>query len=172
MDNKKIVVIILSLIGGFIIINPNSPSFHPALFLIIIAIFMWSIIDMAIKKISKTESNVKQMLFLTFLSSLFCLIPTILYWKNPVSIHEISLLILMGVLFVINVTAVFLAFKNSEVTTIMPFDFSGMIFTTILTYFIFNEVINFNIALGSIIIFGSSLYLIFHEKVKYKNLTQ
>jgi drug/metabolite transporter (DMT)-like permease len=172
INNKKIAALVLSLIGGFIIINPTSPSFHSALILVIIAMFMWSIIDLAIKKISKDESNVKQMLFLTFLSSLFCLIPTILYWKKPVEIYDISLLTLMGILFVINVTAIFLAFKNADLTTIMPFDFSGMVFTTILTYFIFNELINLNIVIGSIIIFSSSLYLIFHEKRKSRNLIQ
>ena len=164
INNKKIIALIVSLIGGAIIINPSSPTFHVALLLVVIAIFMWSFIDLIIKKMSKTESTIKQLTFLTGLLSLFSLIPAIYFWKTPSGIYEISLLLLIGILFLVNVMFVFSAIKHADLTTIMPFDFSGMIFTVIISYFIFSEVVQINTAIGSIIIFTSSLYLIYHQK--------
>ena len=164
IDNKKILALTVSLLGGIIIVNPISPTFHVALLLVIIAMFMWSFIDLIIKKMSKTESTIKQLCFLTGLLSLFSLVPTIFVWKTPHSFYELSLLIAIGILFLSAVLTIFLAIKYADLTTIMPFDFSGMIFTAIISYCVFSEVIQINTAIGSVIIFASSLYLIYHQK--------
>ena len=163
INNKKTIALIFSLIGGAIIINPTSPSFHPALFLIIVSMLMWSTIEVVMKKISKIESVVKQLLFLMGLMSLLLLFPSIYYWKMPSSNYEFSLLLAIGALSFINSIAIFLAIRNANLTTIMPFDFSGMIFTAILTYFIFAELIRVNTIVGSVIVFLSSLYLVYQE---------
>ncbi len=163
VNNKKTLALIASLIGGLVIVNPTSPTFHPALFLIFGAMFMWSTIDIIMKKITKEESAVKQLLLFTLLMSLFSFVPATYYWKMPTNQDEFSLLILMGLLFCINSISIFIAMKKADLTTIIPFDFSGMIFTAILTYLFFNEIISLNTLIGSIIVFLSSLYLLFHE---------
>lgn len=163
VSGKKILALIVSFIGAAIIVNPTSPDFHVALLLIVIAILMWSTIELIMKKISKNESAIKQLLFLTGFMSILSLPGSIYYWKMPVGSYEMSLLFLIGALFCINCIAIFLAIKNANLTTIMPFDFSGMIFTAILTYFIFAEVIKINTIIGAIVVFLSSLYLLYHE---------
>ena len=172
LNNKKILALVVSLMGGAIIINPASPTFHIALSLVLLAMFMWSITDMIIKKMSKSESTIKQLFFLTGMLSLFSLIPAIFYWKTPDNLYEISLLLLIGFLFLINVYAIFSAIQHADLTTIMPFDFSGMIFTAILTYFIFGEIIKVNTLIGSIVVFVSGLYLIYHERKAGKELAK
>ena len=164
VNNKKTIALMFIFIGGAIIIDPNSPAFHPALFLVVVAMLMWSTIEVIMKKISKVESAIKQLLFLTGLMSLFSLVPSIYYWKTPVTNYEFSLLFLIGFLFCLNSIAIFLAIKNANLTTVMPFDFSGMIFTAGLTYLIFAEIITANTLVGSIVVFVSSLYLVFHER--------
>lgn len=112
IDNKKIIALITSLIGGTIIINPSSPTFHIALLLVIIVIFMWSFVDLIIKKMSKTESTIKQLCFLTGFLSLFSFIPTICFWKTPNGIYEISLLVFIGLLFLIKAITIFFKDPN------------------------------------------------------------
>ena len=170
IDNKKILALIVSLLGGVIIANPTSPTFHVALLLVIIAMFMWSFIDLIIKKMSKTESTIKQLCFLTGLLSLFSFVPTIFTWRTPHGFYELSLLITIGILFLLAVLTIFLAIKHADLTTIMPFDFSGMIFTAIISYFVFSEIIKINALIGSMIVFLSSLYLIYQESRAGKKL--
>jgi len=172
LNFKKTSALILSLIGGYIIINPAGVSFQMMSLLILVAMIMWSIIDLIINKISKTESAFKQMFFLTGFMSLFSIIFAISDWKTPENSLEIALLILIGAIFFFNSLAIFYAIKNADLTTIMPFDFSGMIFTAILSYFIFSEIIKTNTLVGSIIVFISSLYLVYHEGKSAKKLTE
>ena len=95
-----------------------------------------------------------------------------LEWKNPIELLDIFLLILIGIIFLFNSLAVFLAIKHAELTTITPFDFSGMIYTAILSYLIFDEIIKTSTLIGSIIVFVSSLYLIYHESKKAKDFSK
>jgi S-adenosylmethionine uptake transporter len=166
LDLKKILALILSLIGGYIILNPSNGQFHFISLLVLLAMFMWTANDLIIKKMSRKESNIKQLFFLTGLTSIFSLPFTIIHWKQPEGLLEFSLLFGIGLLFLINLAALFLAFKYADLTTLMPFDFSGMIFTAILSYFIFYEVIKRNTLIGSIIVFFSSAFLIIDQKNK------
>lgn len=172
LNIKKSIALILSLFGGYIIINPGNVSFHPMLLLILVAMIMWSIIDLIIKKLSKTESGIKQLFFLTGFLSLFSLPFAILDWKNPENLLEIFLLIFIGIIFLFNSLALFLAIKHADLTTLTPIDFSGMIFTAILSYLVFGEIIKTNTLIGSIIVFVSSLYLIYQESKKAKDFSK
>ncbi|MDA0902532.1 MAG: DMT family transporter, partial [Proteobacteria bacterium] len=122
MDIKKAAMLLLALIGGYVIINPNSVSFHikdpyqssfffeflrclktstahvplstlrcgfsnaskffekwqfaevfAMSLLVVAAMFMWSAIDLIIKKISKDEPNLRQLFFFMGLMSLLSL---------------------------------------------------------------------------------------------------
>ena len=172
LNIKKSLALMLSLFGGYIIINPGNVSFHPMLFLILAAMIMWSVIDLIIKKLSKTESAIKQLFFLAAFSALFSLPFAIIDWQNPENFVEIFLLILIGVIFIFNSLAIFLAIKNADLTILTPIDFCGMIFTAILSYLVFGEIIKTNSLIGSIIVFSSSLYLIYQESKAAKELTK
>ena len=164
VSKKEIIALLMGLVGGYFIIKPSSSGFNPAAFLVMAAIIMWAVIDLIIKKMSKSESTIKQLAFLTGFLSLFSFPFAIFNWKQPSNEIELVLLITIGFLFLLNVIAVFLAIKYANLTVIMPFDFSGLIFTAVFSYLFFTEIISLNIMIGSVIIFFSSLYLIFHQK--------
>ena len=171
LDIMKIICLIVSLIGGYIIINPHGVSFQIELLYILLAVTFWSIIDLIIKKMSKSQSTLKQLFFLTGLMSLFSFPFAIYSWQNPQNLIHVSLLTLIGILFLLNIISLFLAIKYADLTIIMPFDFSGMIFTVILAYFAFTEVIKANIFIGSLIVFISTVYLIFSQSRKVRKVT-
>lgn len=172
LNLKKSIALTLSLIGGYVIVNPGNVSFQMMSLLMILAMIMWSIIDLVIKNLSKTESVIKQLLYLTGLMSLFSLPFAIYSWKMPQNSLEIWLLLAIGVIFLFNSMSVFLAMRNADLTTIMPFDFSGLVFTAIISYFIFAEVMKLNTLCGSIIVFLSSLYLIYQETAFARKLNK
>lgn len=172
MDLKKGLALILSLIGGYVIINPAGASLHMMSIFILVAMIMWSIIDLIIKKLSVTESAVKQLFYLVFFLSLFSAPFAIYSWKMPENTFDIFLLIFIGVIFLVNSLVVFLAIKHADLTILTPIDFSGMIFTAILSYFVFSEIIKINTLIGSMMVFLSSIYLIYQESRAGKELTR
>ena len=106
------------------------------------------------------------MFYLSGLMSLFLLPFNFMVWKTPDLWLDWSILISLGLIFLINITAVFKAYKYADLSTLMPFDFSGMIFTAIIAYICFGEIIMINTLIGSIIIVTSSLYIVKRELLK------
>jgi drug/metabolite transporter (DMT)-like permease len=172
LNAKNFAALMVSLIGGYIIINPVGASFHLMSLLILLSMFMWSVIDLIIKKLSKTESVIKQLFYLTFFLSLFSFPFAIYSWKTPDNFLNIFLLLLIGVVFLINSMSIFLAIKYADLTTLTPIDFSGMIFTAVLSYFVFDEIIKINTFIGAVLVFASSVYLIYQESRKGRELAK
>jgi len=166
LDFQKIIALLMSLIGGCIIINPSSLSFYKASILVIMAVICWSFVDIIIKKISFREKEYlsKQI----FLSQFFVMLYSIIYafifdfqgWVIPSGSFNIFLIFAIGVGFWVSSVSLRLAARNADLTTIMPFDFSGMVFTIILSFLFFGEIIKKDTLIGGSIVFISSLYFI------------
>ena len=109
-----------------------------------------------------------QVFYLTGLMALLSLPAMFFVWKTPVSLEQWGWLFLTGVIFLVNAIAISNAFKHADVGVLMPFDFMGMVFTAIIAYLAFDEVIEFWTAIGSVVIVLSSLYIARREMKKSK----
>jgi len=161
---------IVGFLGALLILRPGMEGFTYISLMVVVCVFMWSIIDIWIKTLSKTESNICQLFYLTGGMSLFTLPLAIYFWQTPSGLVQWSVMIFLGLIFLINVYAVTNAFRNGDVTLIMPFDFSGMVFTIIIAYFAFGEVVDIYTAAGSVIIMGASIYVVRREAKKAKEI--
>ena len=88
-------------------------------------------------------------------------------WILPSGWLNLLLILAIGFGFWCSSISLRLAARNAELTTIMPFDFSGMIFTILLSYLMFGDLIKQNTFIGGSIVFLSSLYFM----MKKRNLT-
>ncbi len=58
------------------------------------------------------------------------------------------------------------SYECCDLTIVMPFVFTEIIFVTVLAYFIFGELITFSTAFGSAIIIVSSTYIAYRERAQ------
>lgn len=73
----------------------------------------------------------------------------------------------IGILSVINVTVLFLAYKFAPIYLLMPFSYSRLIFMFVGSYLVFNIQPNYHLFLGAAVIALTSFY-IFHQTHKGK----
>lgn len=158
----KSVALMLGLVGSLLILRPENGSFSYATLMVMMAVCMWSIIDIIIKVLSSEETPT-QLFYLTGIMAVLSIPGAIYYWQTPVSNTDWLWLISIGVIFLINIIAIFNAFKYADITTIMPFDFTGMVFTAVIAYFAFNEIVKIEVLIGGTIIVASSIYIIKRE---------
>lgn len=170
MGYHRIIALILGLIGAIIIIQPGTIGFSFASLLVVAALCMWSVIEIIIKKLGKTESMITQLFYLMGFTTIFSIPGAIIFWKTPENISQWLLLMSIGAVLIINCFAVFKAFTQADITTLMPFDFSGMIFTAIIAFFVFGEIVTIPVLCGSIIIMLSSVYMVRREAKKQRVL--
>ncbi len=166
---RRIIALICGFVGMMIIIRPGFESFEMASFLVVAASFMWSMTDIMIKIVGRTHHVIVN----TFYFSLFgavCTLPMALFvWHNP-SMSEISWLILLAVLFIANMASITKAYECGDLTVMMPFVFTELVFVAVLAYLVFNEKVDLSTVIGSAIIIVSTSYIAYRERQTHNHL--
>ncbi|MBT4922368.1 MAG: DMT family transporter [Rickettsiales bacterium] len=170
MGWHRTLALIIGFLGALFILRPGTASFSYVYIMVLSSVGMWAVIDLIIKIMTRTESAYNQVFYLSGLMSVFSLPGAIFYWQTPESYSAWATLFGLGAIFLINIIAIFNAFKYADITAVMPFDFSGMVFTTIIAYLAFNEVIDTPTAIGSLIIVVSSVYIAKREAKQSKEV--
>lgn len=162
----RTIALIFGFIGMMVIIQPGFDDFKMASLLVVAASFCWSITDIMIKNLSKSHHAIVNTFFFAMFSAI-CAFPfAVIFWETP-NLKEISMLIFLGILFVFNMYSVSKSYEHAELTIIMPFAFTQLIFIAILSYIFFGEIVALTSAIGSAVIIASTSYMAYAER-KYK----
>lgn len=146
---------------------------------VFISIILWAANCTVVKILGKTEKT-KVQLFYGLIFQLLLAAPfAFLNWqethlfgilvKEPVGwidfsttglkLSHISILVLLAICYFTHSTSFFLSLKNAELSTVVPFDYTRLIFTGILGYVFFNEVPEKGSYIGYCLITGAGVCL-------------
>lgn len=155
--------------GVLVILRPGYSNFEYATLMVLAATIAWSISNILIKKLSHTD-HPRAMVFLMMLIMTPLTLPGALYvWEKP-QFDELIWLLALGLITNEAQFCMNNAYKHSPMSVVMPFDFSRLVFTSILAYFFFAEIIDIWTLLGAIIIFSSAVYVAKRESVLKKKV--
>ena len=173
---KRIIAIILGFVGAIVVIDPVYSSINNGHILTLLSASVWSISLIIIKILGRTESSVTITSYMVIIMIPLSGIAAFFYWETP-SINDLIFLIIIGISGTAAQMLLAQALRQGDTSIIMPFDFLKLIWAVGIGYLFFFEVPSLNTWLGSIIIFLSTLYIAYREKVlskrnKIKNITQ
>lgn len=171
LGTNRLFGLIAGFCGMLIIIRPGMEAFNPASMLIVTAVFFWAINSLIIRKLSTTESTTNQLFYLCFILTLLSIPFAFVSWQTPTPVQWLQFMAL-GAFFLLNAVCVFNAFRLSEIITLMPFQFSQIVFTSIWAYLFFDELIDMWTFIGSTIIVASSVYIHKRQKLKAEQLKE
>lgn len=159
----RVIGLIAGFIGVIVILRPSGDAFQYASIFILITATCWALSNILIKKLTASDDN-KVIVFLMMLIMVPLSIPlAVLNWQF-LTFEQLGWLFLLG--FVANQAqfAMTYSYSRTDVSTVQPFDFSRLVFISILAYFIFGEILSLWTLLGATIIFISSLYVFYRQK--------
>ena len=155
----SIIYILIGYLGVLIVIsfdrdNENLYYYSCAL----LGAFFIALVKVVIKKISKFDDAIIIQFWFSGLSLLFLLIPYIFIAKFPTLIDFIYVLLaslagLLAQFFTVS------GLRVSDANTVMPFDFSRVIFSTIIGLFFFGELISFAMIIGASLLVIAGYFL-------------
>jgi len=158
----RIAALAAGFLGTFIILRPGFSGFdYISLFVLFAAVF-WSTSSLLIKSLTKTESPTVIVFYMTAMMTPLSFLPALLHWKTP-QMADLPPLLLLGVISTIFQLALSRAFAKADLTAILPFDFLRLIFTAVIAYVAFAEIIDGWTVLGGVIILGSTIYVAYKE---------
>jgi len=167
LNYSRVLLILFGIIGAMLVIQPGFIDFNYHYVYLFMALMFWAFNNMSIKVLGRTERSRAQLFYVTLFSCLLSF-PLSLYQWEPVSYQAMKYIIIMALLYLVHLIAIFKAFKFADFSVVMPFDYSRLIFTGIVSYFVLNEIPDMFKIIGYCSIIIGGLILIEYEARKYR----
>lgn len=164
-------VLVIGFIGAIIIISPNPNQFNYYSILVLFASLFWASSTIVVKSFVE-KCHPSAIVFFTTSITFILSTPLILKFPYILSFKEILLLLCIAILSNIAQILMAFAYKKSQMSTIIPFDFMRLVFASIIAFLIFEEVMKYTTLIGSIIITCCATFLAISEKLKTRKLNK
>ena len=173
---KRVIAIIFGFIGALIVIDPVYSSINNGHILVLLSASVWSVSLIIIKILGRTESSVTITSYMVIIMIPLSAVAAYFYWELP-TLRDLFYLMIIGVCGTGAQMLLAQALRQGDTSIIMPFDFLKLIWAVGIGYLFFFEVPSLNTWIGSIVIFLSTLYIAYRERVlskkrKIKIITQ
>ena len=159
---RRITALAIGIAGTLIILRPDVGGLDLGSGLVISSSASWALTTIVIKVLSRTDSSITITIYGTLFMLPFTLLAALPYWQTP-TLEQLAWLVAVGFLASLHNLGVAQAFRDAEVTAVMPFDFSKLIWSAIIGYLFFAEVPVVWTWIGGLIIFASATYIAYRE---------
>lgn len=149
--------VLIGFAGTLVILRPGVEALAPGAWVALLAALFMAIIPLSVKVLSRTDPPTTVVLLVALLSTPLSLIPALFVWTAPPP-DTWPWLVASG-LFATGVQwGMAKAYALADVTAVLPFDFSRLIFVAAGGFLMFGEVLDLWTVAGAVIIFSATLY--------------
>lgn len=167
---RRWTAILVGFAGTLIVLQPGFDTVTIGHGLTLMAAVLWAGVLLIIKSLSRTESSITIVAYMSILMTPMSLIPALFVWAWP-TYSELAWLVLIGFTGAAAQYLLAQAFHEAEIGVIMPFDFAKLIWIAVIAYVAFAEVPTVTTLLGGVIIFASGVYIA-HRESKRRRVAQ
>ncbi len=162
MRMRRWLAIFTGLAGVVVVLRPGLAGFNAYALLVIASTMAWGTSVTIVKKLSATESTTCIIAWMGAGISVLSLLPALLYWQWP-DLQQMAWLFLVGVLATGGHFCMTSALRIADTAVVMSVDFMRLIWTSIIGYALFADLLDRWTLIGSVIIFSSAWYILFRE---------
>lgn len=162
-NRYRTIALFFGFIGALVVIRPFTEAFHYAALIMVISSFLRGFINVMIKQLTTTDSAITILFYSTFVFAVISLPLAILFWQE-MTYEQWAWVTLMGIISNIYLMSLSKAYVKTDLSVVMPFDFTQLVFASIIAYFIFGEVVALWTIVGSAIILASGTIAVHYER--------
>ncbi len=159
---RRTVALIIGFCGALIILRPGFQEIGLGSVLILCSAAAWSICMIIIKVLTRTESSVTQSVYTALVLAPITGLVAIAEWQWP-SLLQLFWLAVMAGLGTVGQLAFTESFKAAELTTVLPLDFTKLIWASLIGYLIFAQMLDIWVLVGGTVIFAAATYISIRE---------
>ena len=154
--------VVVGFVGVMIMVRPDSGVFEGVALIALAGSVFYALAMIFVRKLSKTETSAAIVFYYSLASTVVAGAFLPFQWVTP-GLGDLGLLVAVGL--VGGVAQIFMtnAFRNAPAAVIAPFDYTTMIWASLLGFFIWGEVPGNHIWLGVAIVTASGLYIVHRE---------
>ena len=167
---KNWISIIIGFIGVLIIIRPGFKEFNIAYLLMIVSACFWAISNILTKILSASQQPINVVAYLTTVMTILS-VPFGVFYIQPLTIFSIFLLIAMAIISNLSYFLLSKSYSKADLSIVQPFDFTRLIFSALIGYFIFDEKVDLLTIIGSLIILCGLLIALPKKNINQKPIS-
>lgn len=160
---RRITATLVGFAGVLFMLQPSaagSLGWPAAAALVASLLFAFTIAGMKI--LTRDHSTTTLMVWAAFLGFVMAVPPALFVWRWP-TLHDLILLIGMGVLGTITQACYIKGMTAGDAAAMAPIDYTRLVFALIFGYILFSEVPNVLTLTGASIVIGSTIYITWRE---------
>ena len=151
--------------GVLVILRPGAGVFQWAALVVLGSVLAYALLMITTRAFKSTESTAALMLYPQLGISLTGIVIAPLFWVTP-SLGDLGLFALAGLFGSVGVMCLTHAFRLAPVATVSPFEYSALIWATLLGFLLWDELPDSYTLIGAGIVISSGLYIIYRETIK------
>jgi len=162
---RRWVAIGVGFFGVLVMLRPGAGVFQWAALVVIGSVVVYSLLMITTRAFKATESTASLMLYPQLGMALTGMILAPFFWMTP-SMLDLGLFAIAGMFGSVGVICVTHAFRLGPAAVISPFEYSALIWASLLGYFLWGELPDAITLVGAAIVISSGLYIIYRETIK------
>lgn len=154
--------IALGFVGALVVARPGSETFHWAGLLLLLCAFLYAGMMTMTRFLARSESNATMVFYHSVISTLVGAVVLPFIWVTP-GWGELLLMVGMGVLATAGHMIFAQAFREAPVSVLAPFEYTALLWASLLGFFVWGDVPGINVWAGSVILILAGLYILYRE---------
>jgi drug/metabolite transporter (DMT)-like permease len=148
--------------GVLVIVQPGPGLLQSGALFALGATVAYAVAAIWVRRLARTEANVAIVFYFTLCTTLVsaCFLPW--QWVTP-NLTDLGLLVFIGLLGGTAQLFMTEAFRHGEVGLIMPFEYTAMIWSVGIGYFVWQDIPGLSVWLGAVLVIAAGLYIVYRE---------
>ena len=162
---NRLISLILGFFGILVVVRPGLIELEVGVIFSLLSCFFWSLSIFFTKKLTVTEESITILSYMYIFMTTVTMFVAIIKWNNP---NYIQLILLFSAAIFGTILHLFLnhAYKISDLTFLMPFNYTGLIVSSLMGFIIFEDFPDIFTWIGGGIILFSVFWITSREHTK------
>ena len=163
---RRWTAIIVGFLGVLIVTRPGFGGMHPAALLCGGGVICYALYVISTRVLARSDNSDTTQFYTNLVGALIMTALVPLFWTTPDSWLTFGLMVLIGACGGGGHFLLILAHRRAPASTLAPFIYTQMIWTTALGFVVFRDVPHYWTVVGGTIVVASGLYLLHRETVR------
>lgn len=157
LTGGKLIAVAAGVTGILLIVRPGFEEIHVGTWIMLIGAVGFGAALTCTKSLTRTESPLTILIFMSIIQLPLGLIPAAFDWVNP-TLEDVPFLAVIGSTGIFAHYCMARAFSLADATIAMPIDFLRLPFIAVVGFFLYDEALELWVLLGALIIFAGNYY--------------
>lgn len=163
VDRLPLIAAIVGFLGVLIVVRPGAAGFHPGAFVVIGAALCYALLMITARRYGVRESLWAMVFYVTLVPLIITAVLLPWAWTTPWPVHWLGFLG-AGIFGVSAMACITLAFRHAPAALAAPFDYTAMVWAVLLGWWLWGEMPDLWVYVGTLVIIGSGLAIAYHER--------